>query len=42
MIQQDAFLHHHVEANDVAVLARDAAHSGERIAAEMKRHAGKG
>ena len=34
-IQQDAFLHHHVEADDVAVVAGHLPHSGERIFAEV-------
>ncbi len=42
MIQQDAFLHHHVEANNVAVVASHLPHSGERIAAETQRHAQNG
>ncbi len=38
MVQQDAFLHHHVEADDIAVLARVAPHHAEGIAADVEGH----
>ena len=42
MIQQDAFLHHHVEADDIAILARVAPHHAEGIAADVEGHADDG
>ena len=38
-IEQDAFLHHHVEANDIAVLARVPLHRAQGIAAHLESHA---
>jgi hypothetical protein len=35
MIQQNAILSHHLKVNDIAVVARHAAHSLERIAAQV-------